>query len=565
MGYRLIVGWRTSASPSFLQEINVNDSYDYIIVGAGSAGCVMANRLSADPDVSVLLIESGPDHTSPLIAMPRGIGKLLVPGNRHVWDYQAARGEGLPSELWLKGKVIGGSSSINGMVYVRGAPADYDGWKTQGCPGWGWDDIGRQFVALEDHQLGKAEWRGVDGPLKVSVHPSGDPLCDAIIEAAASLGIPTVPDTNHVDAVRQGGFGYQPQTTWKGQRFSAAKAFLDPARQRSNLTVLSETHVQRVDFQGRRAVGVRVRDAQGERAISVHREVLLCAGAIESPKLLQLSGVGPGDLLNSLGIPVIHGAPDVGRNLREHVYMAMQYRVTRGSYNHCFGGIGLLQSVLRYALLKSGPMTHAAHEAGGFVKTRPGLDRPDAQIGVSLYSMDGDGKTVRIDRHPGLTLGGYFMHPQSQGEITLQSADPAAPPRIVCNYLTAGADQAAAIALVRWIRRLAAQPALKSFIVEELTPGPQVETDQEILAAFRQFGQTAFHVAGTCRMGSDALAVLDPELRVRGVDGVRVIDTSIMPSLVSGNTNAPAMAIAMRAAEFMIGKKAGATAGAQAA
>ncbi|MDX9688487.1 GMC family oxidoreductase [Halopseudomonas formosensis] len=531
----------------------MNERYDYIIVGAGSAGCVMANRLSADLGASVLLIESGPDHTSPLIAMPRGIGKLLIPGNPHIWDYEASRGEGMADELWMKGKAIGGSSSVNGMVYVRGTPADYDAWELQGCSGWGWRDMGRQFVALEDHQLGESQWRGVGGPLKVTVHPPGDALCDAIISAAANIGTPTVADINHVDSVSQGGFGYQPRTTWKGQRFSAAKAFLNPVRSRPNLTVMTDTDVQRIEFDGRRAVAVHTHNKSGAKRIGASREILLCAGAIESPKLLQLSGIGPAGLLQSLGIPVVQDAPDVGRNLREHVYIAAQFRVTCGSFNHCFAGLGLARSVLRYFLFKEGPMTHAAHEAGGFVKTRPGLEQPDAQIGVSLYSMDGDGKTVAIDKQPGLTLGGYFMHPQSQGEIRIQSADPAVPPKIIANYLSSEVDQAAAIALLKWIRKLAAQPSLKPFIVEELTPGLQVQTDDEMLAAFRRYGQTAFHVAGTCRMGTDADAVLDPELRVRGVDGLRVIDTSIMPSLISGNTNAPAMAIAMRAAEIITG------------
>lgn len=534
----------------------MKESYDYIVVGAGSAGCVMANRLSADPRVSVLLIESGPDHGSPLIAMPRGIGKLLNAGNPHVWDYQASRGAGMADELWLKGRAIGGSSSVNGMVYVRGAPADYDGWEAQGCPGWGWRDIGRQFVALEDHQLGAAQWRGAGGPLKISVHPSGDALCDAVIAAAAELGTATVADTNHVDSVSHGGFGYQPQTTWNGQRFSAAKAFLDPVRERPNLTVLTATNVLRIEFQQRRAVAVHTRGASGERRFAAAREVLLCAGAIESPKLLQLSGIGPAQLLESLGIPLVQDTPEVGRNLREHVYLAVQYRVTRGSFNHCFAGFGLARSVLRYFLFKKGPMTHAAHEAGGFIKTCPELKRPDAQIGVSLYSMDGDGKTVMIDKQPGITLGGYFMQPQSQGELRIRSADPSVPPVIVANYLSAEIDQRSAVALLRWIRRLAAQPALAPFLVEELTPGPLVRSDEDILAAFRRFGQTAFHVAGTCRMGSDADAVLDPQLRVRGVEGLRVVDTSIMPTLVSGNTNAPAMVIAMRAAEFITGRAA---------
>lgn len=532
--------------------------YDYIVVGAGSAGCVMANRLSADSSVSVLLIESGPEHSSPLIAMPRGIGKLLASGNPHVWDYQAARGEGMAEELWLKGRTLGGSSSVNGMVYVRGAPADYDAWEAQGCEGWGWKDIGRQFVALEDHPLGPAEWRGTGGPLKISIHPANDELCDAVIAAAGQSGTPSVADTNHVDSVKNGGFGYQPQTTWGGQRFSAAKAFLDPIRGRSNLTVMTGSTVERIEFEGIRAVSLQVRDASGLQSLGIRREAVLCAGAIETPKLLQLSGVGPADLLTSLGIQVVSDSPNVGRNLREHLYIAMQFRVTRGSFNHCFAGFGLVRALLNYFVRKKGPMTHAAHEAGGFVKTRKGLDRPDAQIGVSLYSMLGDGNKVMIDKQPGLTLGGYFLHPQSQGEIRIQSKDPAVAPLINANYLSAEVDQVAGIALVRWLRRLAAQPALKSFIVSELTPGVEAQTDAQILTALRHYGQTAFHVSGTCRMGADADSVVDLQLKVRGVQGLRVVDTSVMPTLVSGNTNAPAMAIAMRAAEILTGRLEGA-------
>lgn len=530
----------------------MQEQYDYIIVGAGSAGCVLANRLSADPTVSVLLVESGPADTSPMIRMPRGIGKLLVAGNKHVWDYQVDPGTGQPEELWLKGRALGGSSSINGMVYVRGAPADYDAWAAAGCTGWGWQDIGRQFVALEDHQLGAAQWRGVGGPLKVSIHPAGSPLCEAVIAAAEECGIPRVADTNDVATVESGAFGYQPQNTWLGQRFSAARAFLQPIRGRANLTVLTATDVLKINFHGTRASSVSFRDKRGTREVGIVREVILSAGAIESPKLLQLSGVGPAELLRGHGIGVVADRAQVGRNLREHVCLPLQYRVRSGSHNQAFRGLGLLGSLWQYYTASGGPLSHAAHEAGGFVKTRPEVERADAQIGVSLHSLTvAKNNQVMPEKEHGLTFYSYFTRPESQGELTIRSADPDVAPAIKANYLAAQVDRAAAVALIRWVRKLVAQPALAALVVEELVPGPQYRSDDELLDAALRIGRTAYHVAGTCRMGGDADSVVDPDLRVRGVEGVRVVDTSIMPTLPSGNTNAPAMAIALRAAEII--------------
>ena len=529
----------------------MNEQYDYIIVGAGSAGCVMANRLSALGSVSVLLIESGPDDKNPMISMPRGIGKLLAPGNPHVWDYKVSRGPEQAEDVWLKGRAIGGSSSINGMVYVRGAPEDYDAWEAAGCSGWGWSNMGRHFVELEDHVLGAAPGRGAGGPLKVSVHPSGDPLCEAVLTAGVQAGTPRVADVNLANTTGPGGLGYQTQNIWNGQRYSAAKAFLDPVRKRPNLRIMTSTNVLRINFEDQRASSLTVRDSNGERIIRIGKEVIVCAGAIQSPKLLQLSGVGPAPLLESHGITVVKDAPQVGRNLREHFFLAMQYRVKSHSLNNRFFGLGLLRSVWQYYTGKKGPLTHSAHEIGGFVKTRPELDRPDAQIGISLYSLTYGENEVVPEKQPGLTLGGYFMRPQSQGEVSIQSANPYAPPYICANYLAAVTDREAAISMYRWIRHLASQPALVHYIVGATTPSAAAQSDEEILEAFKQWGGTAYHVSGTCRMGNDAESVLDPSLKVRGVSGLRVVDTSIMPTLISGNTNAPAMAIALRAAEII--------------
>jgi len=528
----------------------MKDRYDYIIVGAGSSGCVLANKLSADAARSVLLIESGPVDRNWLLHMPRGEARIMGPGNRESWYYEAPRGDGRGSEIWQRGRTLGGSSSINGMVYARGNQTDCDRWEAAVCVGWGWKYIKPIYVAMEDHELGPSDTRGAGGPLHITVQPKGNALHKAVIDAAGQAGVQQVLDTNDAPG---GGIGYQPRTVWQGRRQSAARAFLDPVRARPNLEILTDTQVLRILFEGRRAVGVEVRDARGKRNIRATREVLVAAGALESPKLLQLSGIGPAALLKTLGIQVVQDSPNVGRNLREHIYLQLNYRVSRGSLNKQYSGWRLILNVMRYFLLKSGPATYAAHELIAYVKTRPDLSRPDAQIGVGLYTVAFENSKLGVENAPGMTIGGYFMHPESQGEARIQSRDPDVPLAITANYLAAEEDCRAAVGVVRMIRKIASQPSLKPYIVAELYPGTKVQSDEDIIEHAKQAGTTAYHVSGTCRMGSDQQSVVDCELKVRGVEALRIVDTSIIPELVSGNTNAIAMAIGWRASQFILG------------
>jgi choline dehydrogenase-like flavoprotein len=517
---------------------------------------VLAAELSANPAHHVVLIESGPMDNSFLLEMPRGIGKILAPGNPHVWSYDIDKGGNHGPENWLKGRAIGGSSSVNGMVYARGFGSDYDRWANElGCTGWSWNDMLPHFIAHEDHEFGASAERGVGGPIHITGHPVDDAgdasrrLCDAFLDAAEDAGTPRVKDTNSAD---QGGAGYQPRNIWRGRRQSASKVFLHPVMSRPNLTVLHSTDVQKIVFAGKKVVGVDVRNASGSHHIRCQREVILSAGAIESPKLMQLSGVGPADKLLPLGIEMVHDAPQVGQNLREHYYLQVKYRVTEGSLNGDFQGLNLVWNMLRYLLTRSGPMANAAQEMIAYIKTREGLSRPDCQLGAGLYTLNKGPKGPELDKKQGFTVGGYHMHPQSRGELYITSANAADRPYIVANYLQHPEDQAASIAMLRYIRNIAQQPALAPFIVSELEPGLDVNDDAAMLAAYHRLGGTAYHVSGTCRMGSDADSVVDPQTRVRGVDGLRVVDTSIFPELPSGNTNAPAMAAGRHAAQMVL-------------
>ncbi len=532
----------------------MRDVYDYIVVGAGSAGCAVAEGLSADPRNSVLLVESGPADKNPFIHMPRGFGVILNPGSKVIWEYDVETGSNHPAERWFRGKTLGGSSSVNGMVYMRGAPLDYDGWEAMGCTGWGWREVEQTYVEMENHDLGAGPSRGSGGPLNLTTHPSGDRLFEAILDAGAEMGIERVADVNDPFAVREGGLGYQPTTRWRGARFSAARAFLADAAKRPNLDVVTETDVLRIGFEGRRASNIRVRNAQGERTVAAAREIVICAGALQTPKLLQLSGIGDANLLRAFGIDVVFDAPDVGRNLREHRHADLWLKVTGNSQNKSLGGINAFLAALRYFVFKNGPMSHAAHEIGGFAKSTDDLDHADLQFGLlsmSASNLDLHDK-LAVDPFPGVTFVTYFTRPESQGEVRIQSADPDAALYVNANHLSAEIDRKKFIAAVRWNRRLAAQPALASWVVEEVKPGPKIQTDEDILANAMSISGSCFHMAGTARMGTDDCAVCDPRLRVRGVDGLRIADTSIFPTLVSGNTNGPAMMTGKRAAAFIL-------------
>lgn len=534
---------------------------DFVIVGGGSAGCVLADRLSADPRNRVILLEAGGSGKSFLVSMPAGYGKTTAEFG-HSWHYHSSPEGSIGNRRMLlpRGRGLGGSSNINGLLYVRGQHADYDAWSNMGAVGWGWCDVAPYFRRIESFAGGENELRGDTGALKVEEVAHRDPTNDAVLAAFQELGVPLVGDYNGRD---QFGTFYYQTTVHEGRRCSAADAFLRPAMKRPNLKVLTGALAQRVVIEQGRATGVEIERGGKVETIRATREVLLSAGAYHSPKLLMLSGIGPAQHLRDMGIAVHRDSPQVGANLQDHYILTMSWRLREGaySYNQQLGGMKLIWNVLRYAATREGPMTIPAAQTGAFVKSDPVLDRPDIQFhclpvtgDLDDAMADGSDGKAKLSPYPGLTLAPNLLRPESRGRLLLACPDPAEVPDIVHNYLEAEYDQRLSLRAMRMARELVATPSLGAIVDCESWPGASCARDEDLLGYARRFGNTGYHPVGTCRMGLDDTAVLDPQLRVRGVDGLRVIDASVMPRIVSGNTNAAAIMIGEKGADHVLGK-----------
>jgi choline dehydrogenase len=529
-----------------------SETFDFIVTGAGSAGCAVAGRLSESGKYRVLLLEAGGPDRNPWIHIPLGYTKTYT-DPRVNWMFETEPEAQLNGRTLYqpRGKVLGGTSSINGMVYMRGTPTDYDNWRQRGCEGWDWESVLPFFKKAENQERGADEHHGTGGPLNVS-NPVRCPLGDAMVEAAIQAGIPANGDFN---GPRQEGAGYYQTTTTSRRRWSAARAYLRDAKRRPNLTVATKAHATRVLIENGRAIGVEYRTPQGLLTARCRGEIIVSGGVYGSPQLLQLSGLGPAELLRQHGIPVVHDMPGVGSHLHDHFNTYLVYRCSQPvTINDlAMSGMRKLTAGVQYALTRSGHLSNAGIYAGAFVRSDPRLEQPDLQINMFGWSALERLRTG-IKPHPfsAFTLSPVHLRPEGRGTVRIKSPDPLAPPAIQFNFLASDYDFQALIYGTRLSRKIAAQPALKPFVVEEVLPGPAVQTDDDIIEEIRVRGVSNLHPVGTCRMGRETDAVVDPRLRVYGIEGLRVADASIMPQVPGGNTNAPSIMIGEKCAHMIL-------------
>jgi choline dehydrogenase len=532
-------------------------TYDFIVVGSGSAGSVVAERLSASGRFSVLVLEAGGTDRRFFVQMPLGYGKTFFDPAVN-WNYKTEPDPGLAgnADHWPRGKLLGGSSSINAMVWIRGQREDFDAWAAAGNPGWAYDDLLPAFKAIEDNEAGADEWRGQGGPLHVTkcdslVHP----LSRRYLAAAQQAGLPLNPDFN---GASQEGVGIYQISTRNGRRMSAARAFLRPAMQRSNVRVETNALATKILFEGNRAVGIEYMQNGQTKSAGAGREVIVSGGSVNTPQLLQLSGVGPAGLLQGLGIPIVHANENVGANLQDHVGINYTFKGKTATLNQILRPWwGKMLVGMQYLLLRSGPLSLSMNNAGGFFRTDPAMTRPNMQLYFQAFSTvipkAGERPILTPDPWPGFSIGLSNCRPSSRGEIMIRSNDPRDHPKIVANAYSTESDVAEMLAAVKFVRKIASMPAMAEYIVEEILPGPAVTSDEDLIQDFRKRSGTVYHPVSTCRMGPDASrAVVDPRLKAHGLAGLRIIDASIFPDNISGNTNAASIMTGWKGAEMIL-------------